>query len=124
MDLATTHGVHLLSFTPDQIQQILAANRTYSAAELVAGVYRGIDKPVSTIGVWNVMICQKSLDTEVIYKLVKALYEHIDYLKKIHPSAAYTTPENTLKYSPIPLHPGAIKYLREEGFEVPAKLRP
>ena len=124
MDLATTHGVHLLSFTPGQIQQILTANETYSAAELVEGVYRGIDRPVSTVGVWNVMICQKSLDTDMIYKLAKALYEHIDYLKKIHPSAAYTTPENALKYSPIPLHPGAIKYLREQGFEVPAELVP
>ena len=124
MDLATTHAVHILSFTPEQIKKILAANETYSATEVVDGVYRGIDKPVSTIGVWNVMICQKSLDTDLIYKLVKALYERIDYLKKIHPSATYTTPENAVKYSPIPLHPGTIKYLREKGIAVPAELMP
>ncbi len=45
------------------------------------------------------MICQKSLDTDLVYKLVKALYEHNDYMRKIHPSAAYTTPENAVKYS-------------------------
>ena len=122
MDLATTHDVHILSFTPEQIQKILAANKTYSAAELAGGVYRGIDKPVPTIGVWNVMICQKSLDTDMVYKLVKALYEHNDYLKKIHPSAVYTTPENAVKYSPVPLHPGTIKYLKEKGIAVPAEL--
>jgi TRAP-type uncharacterized transport system substrate-binding protein len=43
---------------------------------------------------------------------------------KIHPSAAYTTPENAAKYSPIPLHPGTIKYLKEKGVEVPANLIP
>ncbi len=124
LDLATTHDIRIIGFTPEQTAKILAANSTYSAVELAAGVYRGVDKPVPTIGVWNVMICQGSLDTDLVYKLVKALYEHRDYLIKIHPSAAYTTPENAVKYSPIPLHPGTIKYLKEKGIEVPQKLIP
>jgi len=124
LDLATTHDIHILGFPPEQTERILAANETYSAVELAGGVYRGIDKPISTIGVWNVMICQASLDTEMVYNLVKALFEHNDYLQKIHPSAAYTTPENAVKYSPIPLHPGTIKYLEEKGIAVPDKLRP
>ena len=124
LDLATTHEITMLGFTPEQTKKILASNATYSAVELSGGVYRGIDQPVSTIGVWNVMICQASLDTEMVYQLAKALFEHNDYLKKIHPSAAYTTPENAVKYSPIPLHPGTIKYLEEKGITVPDKLRP
>jgi hypothetical protein len=119
LDLATTHEIHIIGFTPEQTEKILAANETYSAVELAGGVYRGIDKPVPTIGVWNVMICQASLDTDMVYKLAKALFENNDYLKKIHPSAAYTTPENAVKYSPIPLHPGTIKYLEEKGIAVP-----
>lgn len=124
LDLATTHDIHMIEFTPQQVQKILDANKTYSEVELKGGVYRGVDKPVRTIGVWNVMICQKSLKTDLVYQLVKALYEHNDYLQKIHPSAAYTTPENAVKYSPIPLHPGTIKYLKEKGIEVPAHLMP
>ncbi len=124
LDLATTHDIRIIGFTPEQTAKILAANSTYSAVELAGGVYRGVDEPVPTIGVWNVMICQASLDTDLVYKLVKALYEHRDYLVKIHPSAAYTTPENAVKYSPIPLHPGTIKYLKEKGIEVPRKLIP
>jgi len=124
LDLATTHEINMIGFTPEQTQQILAANETYSAVELAGGVYRGIDQPVPTIGVWNVMICQASLDTEMVYNLVKALFEHNDYLQKIHPSAAYTTPENAVKYSQIPLHPGTIKSLEEKGIAVPDNLRP
>ncbi len=124
LDLATTHDIHIIAFTPEQVRKVLAAEKTYSAVELAGGVYRGVDKPVPTIGVWNLMICSKSLDTEMVYKLVKALFEHKDYLVKIHPSASYTIPENTVKYSPIPLHPGTIKYLKEKGIEVPAKLMP
>jgi hypothetical protein len=124
LDLATTHQIRILGFSQDQQEKILAANNTYSAVDLAGGVYPGVDQPVSTIGVWNVMICQASLDEDLVYKLVKALYEHRDYLEKIHPSASYTTPENAVKYSPIPLHPGTIKYLKEVGVSVPAKLMP
>jgi TRAP transporter TAXI family solute receptor len=124
LDLATTHDIHIIGVTPQQAEKVLAANATYSAVDLGGGVYRGVDAPVPTIGVWNVMICQGSLQTDLVYKLVKALYEHNDYLLKIHPSAAYTTPENAVKYSPIPLHPGTIKYLKEKGVAVPAKLIP
>lgn len=124
LDLSTTHDINILSFTPAQTKKILASNATYSAVELAGGVYRGVDKAVPNIGVWNLMICQKSLDTDLVYKLVKALYEHNDYLVKIHPSASYTTPENAVKYSPIPLHPGTIKYLKEKGIAVPARLMP
>ena len=124
LDLATTHEIHMIAFTPEQTEKILAANPTYSAIDLTGGVYRGIDQPVPTIGVWNVMIVQSSLDTDLVYRLAKALFEKNDYLKKIHPSAAYTTPENAVKYSPIPLHPGTIKYLAEKGIAVPDKLKP
>ncbi|HIJ40841.1 MAG TPA: TAXI family TRAP transporter solute-binding subunit [Deltaproteobacteria bacterium] len=124
MDLATTHDIRIIPFTPEQTEKILASNKTYAAVDLAGGVYNGVAEPVPTIGVWNVMICQKSMDTDLVYNLVKALYEHNDMLRKIHPSASYTTPENAVKYSPIPLHPGTIKYLKEKGIQVPERLIP
>ena len=124
LDLATTHDIHIINFTPAQQKKILAANTQYSAVDLAGGVYRGVDQAVPTIGVWNVMICQAGLSADLVYKLAKSLYEHQDYLLKIHPSASYTTPENAVKYSPIPLHPGTIKYLKEKGISVPAGLMP
>jgi TRAP transporter TAXI family solute receptor len=124
MDLATTHDIRILPITAEQQAKVLAANKTYAAVDLSAGVYRGVDAPVPTIGVWNVMIVQKSLDTDLVYKLVNALWNHKDYLMKIHPSAAYTTPENAVKYSPIPLHPGTVKALKERGITVPNILMP
>lgn len=124
LDLSTTHDIKILPFTPEQAKKILAAKTTYASVDLAGGIYRGVDKAVSTIGVWNVMICQKSLDTDLVYKLAKALFENNAYLMKIHPSAAYTTPENTIKYSSIPLHPGTIKYFKEKGLDVPARLMP
>jgi len=122
--LSTTHDISIIEFTPEQTKKIVAYNNAYTSVDLFGGAYRGIEKPVPTIGVMNVIICQKSLDTDLVYKLVKALFENNDYLCKIHPLAAFTTPENAVKYSPIPLHPGTIKYLKEKGIAVPAKLIP
>ncbi len=72
LDLATTHDIHIISFTPAQQKKILAANKEYSAVDLAGGVYRAVDKPVPTIGVWNVMICQRWLETDLVYNLVKS----------------------------------------------------
>ena len=124
LDLATTHDIHIINFTEAQQQKIVAFNKEYSAVNLSGGVYRGAEQAVPTIGVWNVMICQSTLSEDLVYKLVKVLFEHNDFLLKIHPSAAYTTAQNAVKYSPIPLHPGTIKYLKEKGISVPAKLMP
>ncbi len=122
--LAATHDIHIISLTPEQIKRVLAAKATYSPVELAGGFYRGVDEPAATIGEWNVMVCRKSLPADFIHPLVKALYEHNDHLRKIHPSALYTTPENTVKHSPIPLHPGAVEYMKEKGIAVPADMMP
>ena len=58
LDLATTHDILIIPITPEQTQKVLAANDTYASVDLAGGVYRGVDQPVPTIGVWNVMICQ------------------------------------------------------------------
>jgi TRAP transporter TAXI family solute receptor len=124
MDLATTHNIKIVSFTPEQQKKVTDAYGFYSTWTLDGGVYRGVDKPIPTISVWNVIICQASLDADLVYNLVKVLFEQNAYMCKIHPFAKYTTPQNAVGKSPIPLHPGAIKYLKEKGVAVPAKLIP
>ncbi len=124
MDLATTHDIEIVAFTPEQQKKVTQAYDYYSAWTLEAGVYRGVDAPVPTLSVWNVIICQRDLPEDLVYQLTKTLFEHNDYLQKIHPFARYTTPENAVGKSPIPLHPGAIRAIEEKGVTVPARLRP
>jgi len=124
MDLATTHDIEMVSFTPEQQKKVAEAYGFYSGWDLEGGVYRGVDTPTPTISVWNVIICQKQLPDDLVYKLTKVLFERNDYMQKIHPFARYTTPENAVGKSPIPLHPGAIRRLKELGITVPAKLMP
>ncbi len=124
MDLATTHHIDMVRFSPEEQKIITSKYSFYSTYTLPAGVYRGLDKPVPTISVWNVIICKADLPEDLVYNLVKVLFENNDYMRKIHPFARYTTPENAVKHSPIPLHPGAIKYLKEKGIQIPDNLIP
>ncbi|MCK5915186.1 MAG: TAXI family TRAP transporter solute-binding subunit [Deltaproteobacteria bacterium] len=122
MDLATTHKINIIPFTKDEINQVTRKYPFYAGYTLPAGIYNGQDQEVYTASVWNTFICNADLDEKLVYELTKAVFENQDFLIKIHPFGKYTTPENAVKYSAIPLHPGAIRYLKEKGIEVPHRL--
>jgi TRAP transporter TAXI family solute receptor len=124
MDLSTTHDIEIISFTPQQQKQVTDKYGFYSSWDLDAGTYKGVDKAVPTISVWNVIIVQKSLSDDLVYNLTKTLFESNDFLQKIHPFAKYSTPENAVGKTPIALHPGAIRAIEEKGVTVPARLKP
>jgi TRAP-type uncharacterized transport system substrate-binding protein len=64
------------------------------------------------------------MDEELAYQVTKAIFEHVEDLRAIHPAANDTTVEFTMASTPIPLHPGAIRYFEEIGAEIPDNLRP
>ncbi|MBN2124062.1 MAG: TAXI family TRAP transporter solute-binding subunit [Deltaproteobacteria bacterium] len=122
MDLSTTHDIQMISFTKEEIRKILDKFPFYSEFVLPAGTYRGQDYDVVNPSVWNTFICNAEVDADLVYRLTKAVFEHQDYMIKIHPFAKFTTPENAAQHSVIPLHPGAVRYLQEKGISVPARL--
>jgi TRAP transporter TAXI family solute receptor len=124
MDLATTHDIKLISFSKEDIQKIIEKFPFYSEFTLPANTYRGQDYDVRNPSVWNTVICNADVDADLVYQLTKAMFEHQDYMIKIHPFAKYTTPENAAKHAVIPLHPGAIRYLKEKGITIPDRLMP
>jgi TRAP-type uncharacterized transport system substrate-binding protein len=64
---------------------------------------------------WGIMCCDVNMDTDLIYKITKVLFEHKPEVVKIINLAEEMTPEDAAKNLPIPLHPGAEKYYREIG---------
>ena len=124
MDLATTRDIVLISFSDEDVKKIVEAYPFYSPFVMPPGIYKGQDYPVKNPSVWNTVICNPDVSEDLVYRLVKALFQHKDYLQKIPPFAKYTTPQNAITASPIPLHPGAIKYYRELGLKIPDRLIP
>ena len=71
----------------------------------------------------SMLVVSKDLSADYVYLLTKTLLENNPKLLEIHKSLKYTTDKNILNFN-IPLHPGTIRYLKEKGIEVPAKLIP
>jgi hypothetical protein len=65
----------------------------------------------------------KSLPDDFVYEVCKKYFENPDILIAAHPSAREARLDGVL-ISPLPLHPGAIKYYEEKGLKIPESLIP
>lgn len=122
LSLAETRPIRIIPLTEEEIANAIAADPTFAAVTLPAGTYTGQTEDVPTIGTPNVIIVARELEDEIVYGFLSILYEHIDEVIAVHPSANETSPELTLSASPIPLHPAAVRYYQDQGFEVPERL--
>ncbi|HIX62228.1 MAG TPA: TAXI family TRAP transporter solute-binding subunit [Candidatus Halomonas stercoripullorum] len=124
LNLAATHDIRLIGLSDEEIANAREAEAVFAAYELRAGMYEGMDEAVQTISIPNVMVIHADMDEQLAYDLAQLLFEHTDELIAVHPAANDTTVEFTMESTPIPLHPGAIRYFEEAGHEVPDRLRP
>lgn len=116
-DLAATPGITVKLL--DHAQWADAMNKKwgplYVKGDIPAGSYKGQDKAVANIDVWNLLVADKKMSDEMAYTIVKTLMEHQDELVAVHREAKNITAQAQAGASPIPLHPGARKYWEEQG---------
>ncbi|WP_252106835.1 MULTISPECIES: TAXI family TRAP transporter solute-binding subunit [unclassified Halomonas] len=124
MNLAATRDIRLISLTDEEIANAQEEEAVFAPYQLEAGLYDGMDEAVQTIGIPNVLVVNADMDEELAYQLTQLLFEHTDELIAVHPAANDTTVEFTMESTPVPLHPGAIRYFEETGVEIPDRLRP
>jgi TRAP transporter TAXI family solute receptor len=118
LNLATTRDVRLIGLSDEEISNAMEEEPVFAAYELRAGMYDGMDEPVQTISIPNVLVASSEMDDEVAYQITKLLFERTDELIAIHPAANDTTVEFSVNSTPIPFHEGALRYYEEVGAEV------
>ncbi len=118
MNLDTTRDIAIIALSDEEIANAIEVEPTFAPYTLRAGMYDGMDDPVQTISTPNVLIAHEDMDEELVYNIVRAMYENVDELIAIHPAANDTTPEFSVDSTPIPFHPGALRYLEELGLTV------
>ncbi len=122
LELASSRAIRLLSLTQSELAKLLEESPAYVPHRMTPGTYPGLDTEVQTVSVPNLIVVDESLDEELVYEVTKLLYENREHLMEVHPSARFITPEYTLEVAPIPLHPGAVRYLESAGYQVPDRL--
>lgn len=124
LNLAATRDIRLIGLSDEEIANAQEVEAVFAPYELAAGMYDGMDEAVQTIGIPNVLVVNADMDEELAYQLTHLLFENIDELIAVHPAANDTTVEFTMGSTPVPLHPGAIRYFEEAGADIPDNLRP
>ncbi|BCB06854.1 C4-dicarboxylate ABC transporter substrate-binding protein [Vreelandella venusta] len=124
LNLAATRDIRLIGLSDEEVANAQEAEAVFAPYELAAGMYDGMDESVQTIGVPNVLVVNADMDEELAYQLTQLLFENTDELIAVHPAANDTTIEFTMNSTPVPLHPGAIRYFEEVGADIPDRLRP
>ena len=79
--------------------------------------YKGTDADVKTFGVKATFVTSADVDEEVVYEVVKAVFDNFDRFKKLHPAFENLKEEEMIKDGlSAPLHDGAAKYYKERGW--------
>jgi TRAP transporter TAXI family solute receptor len=96
------------------LQQRYGADQ-YPPAVIPAGSYRGQAEDVPTVGSATVLVVDPRLDEGLAYEITRAIFDHAFELAAIHPVARSFSPARAASGSPVPYHPGAIRFYRERG---------
>ncbi len=106
----------LVNVTGPEIDKLVADNAYYRMAAIPGGMYRGTDGETNTFGVGATFVTSSKVSEDVIYNVVKAVFENFDQFKKLHPSFSVLKKEEMIKDGlSAPLHKGAVKYYKEAG---------
>lgn len=124
LNLATTQDIVIIALSEAELSAAIAADGTFARTTLTGGSYNGVDADIAVLGIPNVLTVSSDMSDDMAYAITKAMFENIAELRAVHPAANETTVEFTMAATPVPLHPGAIRYYEEIGATIPAKLRP
>ena len=117
MDLeAHPVGLKLIAFSKEEIAKVSTKYPYLGEVMIPKKTYGSIATDTPTVGAWDTLCVRSDFPENLAYNIVKVMTERLGDLIKVHPAAKDSTAENTVKGSPIPLHPGAAKYFKEKGF--------
>src|SRR5215203_3019349 len=117
-DLAATPGMKMKLIDHGNLVEKMNAKygKLYTSAKIKGGSYPGYDKDNSIAEVWNLIVTGDKMSNEDAYAIVKTLVEKKADIVAVHKEAESFSLDNQVQErSPIPFHPGALKYFKEKG---------
>jgi TRAP transporter TAXI family solute receptor len=114
-EASTSCNAVLIPVDGAEVDELVAANPFYAKAVIPGGMYRGTDADTPTFGVKATLVASTDVDEQVVYELVKAVFENLDSFRELHPAFAHVSKEEMLKGNSAPFHKGAVRYFKEAG---------
>jgi TRAP transporter TAXI family solute receptor len=119
LDVAMTPGIsiQLLSHGDAVPKMVAKYGPVYFKKKMPKAVYHQ-KADIEVAAVANLLICNQNAKPDLIYQVLKALFDHHKELVAVHKAALELTLEDAVDGSPIPFHAGAIKYFKEKGMKL------
>ena len=116
LEAATTCDVNIIAVEGAAVDTLVESEAYYAKATIPGGLYRGVDVDVPTYGLAATFVTSSKVSEEVVYEMVKAVFENFEAFKKFHPAFANLEKEAMVSNGlSAPMHPGATKYFTEVG---------
>ena len=112
----------MLTVTPDEAKKMDGGRNLWVPYTIKAGTYPGQTKDLLTIAQPNFLAVNADVSEEHVYMLTKAIYENLPFLQAIHKATNAMNVNAATAGLPVPLHPGAARYYKEVGVDIPAHL--
>jgi TRAP transporter TAXI family solute receptor len=107
----------LVTVSGDAVDGLVNDNPYYRTATIPGGMYRGNDADTQTFGVGATFVSSDAVSEEAVYTVVKSVFENFDDFKGLHPAFANLDPQEMATAGlSAPLHAGAAKYYKEQGW--------
>jgi uncharacterized protein len=120
-DLGATPGVKIkLLDHADVVDKMNAKyGPLYAAAVIPAKTYPGQEQDNQITVVWNILATNDKMPDDMAYTIVKTIFDKKADLVAVHREAEAIDYKSQVKgNSPIPWHPGALKYFAEQGVKM------
>jgi len=120
-DLGATPGVKIKLIDHADLAAKMNAKYgdLYAGSTIKSGTYPGQTTDNKNTVVWNILVANAKMSDQDAYNIVKTIFDKKADLVAVHGEAKNFTLENQVKsYSPIPWHPGAVKYMNEHGVKM------
>lgn len=117
------HDMVLFGLTREDAKKFSEQFPALSTYEIPANIYKNQKEPVITVGSYSMAIVGKDLPDSIVYEMTKTTFASKKTLAAAYKPFAQIEQKN-ITLSPIPLHPGAIKYYEDNGIKIPDKLKP
>ena len=115
-EATTSCDAVIVSVTGEVVDALVADNPYYRKATVPGGMYRGTDQDTMTFGVGATFVSSAKVPENVIYVVVKSVFENFEDFKKLHPAFGVLKKEEMVKDGlSAPLHDGAAMYYKEAG---------
>jgi len=117
-EVTTTCDSRIANIHGPAVDGLVKDNPFYRYASVPAGMYTGNPNASKTMGVGATFVTSSDVPENVIYEVVKAVFENFDDFRKLHPAFKNLKKTEMVSASlSAPLHDGAMKYYKEAGLK-------